>query len=714
MKKIARYRPGLIAIGFLAAFSATLVSAQAVCPDTPMQGDQDFWAFMGNRGMSYFDIRNWVASFYDLHESDWNGGWGYHKQDEPNAADYAYPKMMNAGMLLLIGLDDRGKGQSDWKVLSEFQRGGIPAVVSRTPDTMDVFVRDPDNKLIHVVYSGTSTAGYWYPWEIGDLPRRRESERVFIVCNCEKEMYLRSDPVAFSRGQENMEVFFRSGWELVRKTWSAGAWSVELPTDDAPRRPSTDPFAPGAPFYIGTKPVVVQRTPDSFNVFAFDPQWGDLIHYYWSAGVGWRAEDVTVRAGTDFRPQGSDPIVVSRNTNILDVFIVDSNGTLFHYFGSPASGWAVEKLGDLLPGSTPAVLSRGSDTLDVFAPGRDFHLRHHYWSPSTGWLTEDLSLQLNGDYFVEGTPAAVLFDQPGGQSIHIFARELGFMQRLYQFSWSAATGWAGADLSGGITTDPVALSRPDRLDVVALNGSGHLIHHYWTRVQAGWLAENVNFGPGVSAVYDTLEGKPLLVSRDSNTVDVVGRKGDWLRLFTSANGNTLTSWHTNQEYSDFAAGSLHQSIYIPGDDESWANAARPIIGTDRVEMCCYSFNGKTQGTEPATRAGTMVHEATHQNFNMSHDSCDGKDCDGWYFHTLRDPLFTLGIGTVPASGSWVAVPNHTPYQLSVEYSCDIGQFASNELPQSAYAHAVALANEFLAQRIKDPPGWKCGDPRPIY
>jgi hypothetical protein len=692
--------------------------AADVCINGSNIGDEDMWDFIGDKGWSYWELRDGMNALYNLPSSDWDGGWGYFKWDEEDAFIYAYPKMMNAGLMLLIGISDNVKSQADWNTRARWIEGGAPAAISRTSDTIEVFLRASDSRLCRLTHSSSNGE-----WVIGDAPPSTSIDYIPIICNCEKEIGMGSDPVAISRGENNIDIFFESGSELYRKTWNSDSgWGVEPVTQMTNLRAGQESIPEYDRYFIHTKPVVVQRSFDTFDVFAFDDVWNHLIHFFWSADYGWHAKDITMLTNGQSISSQSDPIAIARNVDVLDVFVVNTNGNLIHYFGSPSTtNWAVEKIGDLSPDSRPVVLKTGTNQLDVFA-NENFHLVNYHWSSSTGWVKKDLTQQLGDSlYDIDGNPAAVLLDQATGQSIHVFARGGNFLRDLVHFYYSPGTGWLGEDLTNsagltvGYTGDPIAASREERLDVVILNDFGHLIHYYWTPASS-WLADNVHMGPNISPFSDTLEGTPIIVSRNEYTVDVVAREGNQVRLMTSAIGLTLTPWHTDSEYSNFAAGSLHQFKYEPENDEDgWAEADwTPIFG-DGVNMQCLSFNGELFGImNPALRASLMLHEAAHMNFRYDHDSCNDEDCDWWYFHTLLDPLYTLGRGTVPASGSnFVTEANHSPYQLNVEYLSDIAEFPSSDLPASTYEQAQLYAIQFLDDRISNDPGWRPGVPRPI-
>ena len=173
----------------------------------------------------------------------------------------------------------------------------------------------------------------------------------------------------------------------------------------------------------------------------------------------------------------------------------------------------------------------------------------------------------------------------------------------------------------------------------------------------------------------------------------------------------LGPWHSDVDYYRWASGDRSGFRYEPEDGSG--NIAEAFAGwfqTDRVEMRCPSFNNYTAGL----RAGVMLHESTHIMFGSStggwsHQSNPpGSNCtepcsDDWYFHYLNSYSY----------GS-LAGHRHSMIQIQIEYLCDLAEFGEGWVPYTTGLHAQSDANYYMTDRIRNPPGWTCGQPRPLF
>lgn len=170
-------------------------------------------------------------------------------------------------------------------------------------------------------------------------------------------------------------------------------------------------------------------------------------------------------------------------------------------------------------------------------------------------------------------------------------------------------------------------------------------------------------------------------------------------------------WHSDVDYYRWAAGSQHDFRYEPEDIGGiYARAYTGWFTTNRVEMACPGFNGYTAGL----RAGVMLHEATHIIYGSwsggwSHQSnppgsnCSEPCSDDWYFHYLNSYPY----------GS-LAGHRHSMVQIQIEYNCDLAQFGEGWVPYTTGLLSQSEANSYMTNRIRNPPGWTCGQPRPVY
>jgi len=174
---------------------------------------------------------------------------------------------------------------------------------------------------------------------------------------------------------------------------------------------------------------------------------------------------------------------------------------------------------------------------------------------------------------------------------------------------------------------------------------------------------------------------------------------------------SLGPWHSNPDYYRWASGGVHGFRYEPEDDDSaFATASSGWFVTDRVEMQCPSFNSRNAGV----RAGTVLHESTHIMFGgifggWSHQSnppgsnCANNCSDDWFFHNVNSYPY----------GS-LAGKRHSMVQIQIEFLCDLSEFGESWVPFGTALSAGNEANNRMTNRIRNPPGWTCGQPRPIY
>ncbi len=167
-------------------------------------------------------------------------------------------------------------------------------------------------------------------------------------------------------------------------------------------------------------------------------------------------------------------------------------------------------------------------------------------------------------------------------------------------------------------------------------------------------------------------------------------------------------WHSNKDYYTWASGLRHRFQYEPQNDtDGQAEAFDGSFRTDRVEMNCPSLYGWSAGQ----RAATMAHEATHVTYyRFSHQRnrpgttlCSKSKCsDNWYFHWFMEYPYGQMEGH-----------KHSMYQMDIEFLCDLKEFREPWVPVNLEILAGTWSNLLMDQFILDPPGWTCGDPKPI-
>lgn len=141
---------------------------------------------------------------------------------------------------------------------------------------------------------------------------------------------------------------------------------------------------------------------------------GHLIHYYWFKQGGWAAENLTTgraNIGTAYRIFGEPEVINLQSGNIpmQHVFARNSDGDLIHYYWSPGDSWQAENLTEQLlkhldtNDRTPYRLQHGLKVINgptysldapvqhVFGRNSKGELIHYYWFKQGGWKVENLT-----------------------------------------------------------------------------------------------------------------------------------------------------------------------------------------------------------------------------------------------------------------------------------------------------------------------------------
>src|SRR5207302_1222099 len=181
-----------------------------------------------------------------------------------------------------------------------------------------------------------------------------------------------------------------------------------------------------------------------------------------------------------------DPGAVSWGTNRVDVFVIASDGNVWHRTFT-SSGWGGWESWGAPTGITWAsgvdASSWGSGHLDVFGAGNDGAVWHRAWDSATGfpaWESLGLPVSINPEtkfvtrFPVSSSPGAV---SSGANHVDLFARSGG---ALYQdtFDGSSWSGWVSVStpsLSASTGID-AASQGAGLLDVFGSNGDGSIMH----------------------------------------------------------------------------------------------------------------------------------------------------------------------------------------------------------------------------------------------
>jgi hypothetical protein len=436
-----------------------------------------------------------------------------------------------------------------------------------------------------------------------------------------------SDPVAVTFASGNIptqHVFARNGaGELVHYYWSPALdWSVENLTGRA---------SIGASYRIAGEPVadaLVSGATPTQHVFGRNAT-GDLIHYYWLPGPSWAAENLTGRRnmGAAYRLAG-DPAVVnlkSGNTPTQHVFARSETGDLIHYYWSPGPSWAAENLtqrANIGPAyrfvGQPVVVnlkSGNTPTQHVFARSENGDLIHYYWSPGPSWAAENLTQRGNigPAYRFTGEPEVVNLIRGDTPTQHVFARnDVGDLIHYY---WRPAASWAAENLTersgigqsfritGHLAAMNLQSGDTTTQHVFASNAAGELVHYYWSPGPS-WAAENLTGRPHIGPAY-TLASDPTALG---------------LRV-----GATMHQ----RVFGRNAAGDLVQYVWSPrpswvGDNLTRQDVELPVmLHPQETSMWCWAASGQMT-MEYGGRVVAQCDQANHL-FDRT-NCCQGGRC----------------------------------------------------------------------------------------
>lgn len=688
------------------ALAAAPAWADNTCVNTTIAGDQQIWTV--NSFMRQAWYRDQAARFYNLQQGEWDESWGWVKYNDAQGYRWEFVKMMSAATVLWMGLDNGPFTQGRWAqgYVGTFPADAVPArrpklaVVSRSADSVDLFYRDSFGKLRHKALSGS-------PWPADQSPPLSADAVVVsdLVATSKDGFTISSDPVAVARDAESVDVFaLDRNRHLLHFAWTAASgWSandVTLTLARPERVNGSDRY------FVDSNLTALRRTGQTIDLFATD-NFSHLIHFELELGL-WSATDLTQTLGKDvFRVRDGVAAAKRDDKEGLSALGRTTSRKLLLFEWERETGWTGEDLGPVLAEGTRSVDSRPALVLPDAASTFIYYRSGYSWYlavklPGWGWADIDLT---GSSHAVEGDPVAIKHER---FAVDAFIRDVNGSLILSAFR-PEVFETRNLSLIGNfprIRSDPVAIaSGGRRADVFAHSFGDHLVH-YWSS-GSDWSAEDAHASPRIFGSENSVDGIYPVRRRDSALDVFAGRRGvnGSTLHFWSLFGRATNPWHSTEEYSRWAAGSLHDFRYDPlYSYDAGANAYRGAA-TDNVEMECPSF---TQ--TPGMRASFMLHEATHMNYwRFSHQDNPGSNCnepcsDDWFWHGSGEPGGALGS----------SARNHSMTQVEVEFLCDLSEFARFDLPSDASSDARSVAGTYMTTRILNPPGWTCGVPRPLH
>jgi hypothetical protein len=189
--------------------------------------------------------------------------------------------------------------------------------------------------------------------------------------------------------------------------------------------------------------------------------------------------------------------------------------------------------------------------------------------------------------------------------------------------------------------------------------------------------------------------------------------------------NPLESFHGTVDYRGVAEAddnNYHGRLnHQPSDSTDWFGQCDPDVGEAEISTSCLLYSQSEPHANPASLASTILHEGWHAwewkydydgGDNGGHHSgntgnCTWVACDYFYWH---------GIGNYNFGELWqndgTANRFHGPYQVQLEFMCDLIDFHKSWVPASVISEAQASVNGRLSTNFINGPGYRCGDPRP--
>jgi hypothetical protein len=239
-------------------------------------------------------------------------------------------------------------------------------------------------------------------------------------------------------------------------------------------------------------PAAAAWAPGRLDVFARDPESGELLQKYYARGwSGWRSFGLAPGG----HPIGR-PAVASWGPGRLDVFAVDqvTGRLLQRTFSGGWRGWV-----DRGPGpaghrlAAPAAVSWASGRIDVLARDEVTDELVHFWQSGATWQgPERLAAGPGGDF----SPSVASW---GPRRLDVFAATDAGTLAQFWFDGTHWRGWTnqGRGTGGRAMLAPAAVAawEPGRLDVFALVPGGQMVGHKWFKGGRWSGPEGLGTGP---------------------------------------------------------------------------------------------------------------------------------------------------------------------------------------------------------------------------
>ena len=345
-----------------------------------------------------------------------------------------------------IGDQRTASGWNQQEIGGIFPKGAPVTSVSRNPEHIDAFVIGDDGKVYSSWWAtGNDWSGIGDKWgSIGGSfsPGAKVS--------------------AVSRHGDHLDVFVVDSNGDVRGCW----WSPDYGWS-AVDQDWSNLGNPGQAFPPGAEVAVVARYETTLDLFAVGAD-GNVYNKWWAETADWsKWNSIGPVYPADSVPANAKVAAVARNPEHLDLFVVGSDGRIYHAWWTQDNSWSGlngwgsiggafssgdEKTALFAPGKEISVVSRSPDNLDVFIAGSDGSVYHSYWYTSGNWsgANDTWGTVPGTEKFSANTQVAAL--SLSISNIEVFASSAD--KKLSHTAWGADSDWSSSNGNWDLIATP--------------------------------------------------------------------------------------------------------------------------------------------------------------------------------------------------------------------------------------------------------------------
>jgi Putative Ig domain len=345
-----------------------------------------------------------------------------------------------------------------------------------------------------------------------------------------------------------------------------------------------------------------------------------------------------------------------------NVYYVGSNGQMFNWYYSPASGWSNAQLGTgetVEAGTAISAVLNPDGSQNVYYVGSNGQLWNWYFT-STGWSDVQLG---SGVSAVANSGVSGLIQPDGSQNVYY----VGSNGQMFNWYYSPASGWSNVQLVDAPTQAPSITSGSSANFTVGFSQSFE-ITYFGTPVptlsESGGLPNGITFNDNGNGTA-TLSGTPA-----------EGSGGSYPLTITASNGvgSPATQSFTLTVAESPTISSLTETTFVVGESGSFSVATStgyPIPAIAETGNLPPGVSFTDNGNGNATLAGTPA-PGSAGIYPVTITTSNGVPPDATQSFTLTVlPMAittrSLPTGTVktPYSATLTAVGGNPPYKWSL-------------------------------------------------